>query len=569
MRAASGSRTNVVAECLAALRSAFAGISLLSLPINLLMLTGPLFMLQVYDRVLASGSVPTLVVLGGLAAGLYVFYGLLEGIRSRVLLRIGQRLDAQLSGMSFECSVSLPILIGRKAERLDPVRDLESVRQFLVGPGPAAIFDIPWMPVYLGIIYMFHPILGLVATGGAVAICVLIGLNEIVSRKPAAEANQHAVQRASMVEQGRRNAEAVTAMGMMATLRERWGAFNGTFLEKQRRAADTTNFFGTVIKSFRFMLQSGILGVGAWLAIKQEITPGVMIAASIMTSRALAPVEQAVGQWRGFVAARQGFKRLREVIENRPAEPERMELPVPSKTLSVENLVSGPVGHPVLQNVGFSLKAGDGLGVIGPTGAGKTSLARTLVGVYPALRGALRLDGADLFQWAPERQGAFIGYLPQDIQLFAGTVAQNISRFAAEPQSEDIIKAAELADAHALITGLQGGYDTEIGAGGNTLSGGQMQRIALARALYGSPFLVVLDEPNSNLDSDGETALTGAINAMRAAGSIVIVVAHRPSALAGVDTVLFMMEGRAQAFGPKEDVLKQVLAGKPKPVHAV
>ncbi|MCP4284502.1 MAG: type I secretion system permease/ATPase [Gammaproteobacteria bacterium] len=569
MKPAIGSRANIISECLEVLRSAFAGIGLLSLPINLLMLTGPLFMLQIYDRVLASGSVPTLVVLGGLAAGLYVFYGLLEGIRSRVLLRIGQRLDAQLSGMSFECSVSLPILIGRKAERLDPVRDLEAVRQFLVGPGPAAIFDIPWMPVYLGIIYVFHPILGLVATGGAVVICVLIGLNEMVSRKPAAEANQHAVERASMVEQGRRNAEAVTAMGMMATLRDRWGAFNGTFLEKQRRAADTSNFFATIIKSFRFMLQSGILGIGAWLAIKQEITPGVMIAASIMTSRALAPVEQAVGQWRGFVAARQGFRRLREVIENRPAEPDRMELPVPFKSLSVENLVSGPVGHPVLQNVGFALKAGDGLGVIGPTGAGKTSLARTLVGVYPALRGSLRLDGADLFQWAPERQGAFIGYLPQDIQLFAGTVAQNISRFAAEPQSEDVIKAAELADAHALITGLPDGYDTEIGAGGNTLSGGQMQRIALARALYGNPFLVVLDEPNSNLDSDGETALTGAINAMRAEGSIVIVVAHRPSALAGVDTVLFMMEGRAQAFGPKEEVLKQVLAGKPKPVHAV
>ncbi|MCP4315714.1 MAG: type I secretion system permease/ATPase, partial [Hyphomicrobiales bacterium] len=426
-----------------------------------------------------------------------------------------------------------------------------------------------WMPVYLGIIYVFHPILGLVATGGAVVICVLIGLNEIVSRKPAAEANQHALQRASLVEQGRRNAEAVTAMGMMATLKDRWGTFNDTFLEKQRRAADTTNFFATMIKSFRFMLQSGILGIGAWLAIKQEVTPGVMIAASIMTSRALAPVEQAVGQWRAFVGARQGFRRLREVIENRPAEPNRMELPIPSKTLSVENIVSGPVGHPVLQNVGFKLKAGDGLGVIGPTGAGKTTLARTLVGVYPALRGSLRLDGADLFQWAPERQGAFIGYLPQDIQLFAGTVAQNIARFATEPVADDIIKAAELADAHALITGLSDGYDTEIGAGGNTLSGGQMQRIALARALYGSPFLVVLDEPNSNLDSDGETALTSAINAMRVAGSIVIVIAHRPSALANIDQVLYLRDGRVQAFGPKEDVLKKALAGTAKPVHAV
>ena len=358
-------------------------------------------------------------------------------------------------------------------------------------------------------------------------------------------------------------------MGMTAVLKERWEGFNGTFLQKQRRAADVSNLFGTTIKSFRFMLQSGVLGAGAWLAIRQEITPGVMIAASIMTSRALAPVEMAVGQWRGFIAARQSFKRLREVMESRPDEPERMELPLPSKSLSLENVVSGPVGHPVLQNIAFSLKAGDGLGVIGPSGAGKSSLARTLVGVYPVLRGSLRLDGADLLQWAPERRGAFIGYLPQDIQLFAGTVAQNIARFDRDAKPEAVIEAAELADAHDLITGLPGGYDTEIGAGGNTLSGGQMQRIALARALYGSPFLVVLDEPNSNLDADGEAALTRAIDTMRAAGSIVVVIAHRPSALAGVDTVLFMKDGRAQAFGPKDEVLKQVLARGPVPVRAV
>lgn len=564
-----GVSNSIIAQSLAALRSAFFGIGILSLPINLLMLTGPLFMLQVYDRVLASGSAPTLVVLAGLVGGLYIFYGLLEGIRSRVLLRIGQRLDAQLSGTSFACSVSLPILIGRRAEKLDPVRDLESVRQFLSGPGPAAIFDIPWMPVYLGIIFVFHPILGLVATGGALVICVLIGLNEWVSRKPSAEASLQSVQRAALVEQGRRNAEAITAMGMLATLKQRWDSFNGGFLAKQRRAADRTNAFGTIIKTFRFMLQSAVLGIGAWLAIAQEITPGVMIAASILTSRALAPIEQAVGQWRGFIAARQGFRRLRDVVENRPQEPERMELPVPSKALRVENLVSGPADHPVLQNVGFSLKAGDGLGIIGPSGAGKTTLARTLVGVYPVLRGSVRLDDADLYQWAPERRGAFIGYLPQDIQLFAGTVAQNIARFDDAAEAGDIIKAAKLGDAHELVTSLPDGYDTEIGAGGNTLSGGQMQRIALARALYGNPFLVVLDEPNSNLDSDGDAALTKAIEALRAAGSIVIVVAHRPSALAAVDTVLFMRDGRAQAFGPKDEVLKQVLAKSAVPVCAV
>lgn len=565
MQLPGGTGFQTIEACRKSLRSAFIGIAALGLPINLLMLTGPLFMLQVYDRVLASGSVPTLIVLGGLAAGLYIFYGLLEGIRSRVLLRIGQRTDAQLSGVSYECSVSLPILLGRKAERLDPVRDLETVRQFLVGPGPSAIFDIPWMPVYLGIIFVFHPILGFVALGGAVIICVLIGLNEFTSRKPASEANQHAVHRAALVEQSRRNAEAIAAMGMMATLRGRWDGFNETFLDKQRRAADRTNLFGTMIKAFRFMLQSAILGVGAWLAIGQEITPGVMIAASIMTSRALAPVEQAVGQWRGFVAARQGFKRLREVVENRPDSDVETELPIPSHGLAAESIVSGPAGQAVLLGATFALKAGDGLGIIGPSGAGKTMLARTLVGVYPVLRGSLKFDGADLSQWAPERQGTFIGYLPQDIQLFAGTVAQNIARFADDATADEIIKAAERADAHQLITDLPKGYDTEIGADGNMLSGGQMQRIALARALYGNPFLIVLDEPNSNLDTDGEAALTLAIQTMRAEGSIVVVIAHRPSALAGVDMVLFVKEGRGQAFGPKSEVLQQVLA----PAHQV
>jgi len=560
MQTPKGMGVQTIGACRQSLRSAFVGTGLISLPINLLMLTGPLFMLQVYDRVLASGSVPTLVVLGGLVAALYIFYGLLEGVRARVLLRVGQRLAAQLSGVSYECSVSLPILMGRKAKALDPVRDLETTRQFLVGPGPSAIFDIPWMPVYIGIVFIFHPILGFVALGGAVVICVLIGLNEALARKPVAEANRHTVRRAALVEQGRRNAEAITAMGMMDTLRTRWDGFSAQFLDKQRRAADSNSLFATMIKTVRFMLQSIILGVGAWLAIRQEITPGIMIAASIMTSRALAPVEQAVGQWRAFIAARQSFKRLREVVENRPDEGVETELPLPERRLDADDLVSGPAGRPVLQGVRFALEAGDGLGIIGPSGAGKTTLARTLVGVYPVLRGRLTFDGADLAQWARARQGRFIGYLPQDIQLFAGTVAENIARFDADAKDEAIIKAAQRADAHALITSLPQGYDTEIGPDGNTLSGGQMQRIALARALYGSPFLIVLDEPNSNLDSEGEAALTQAIRAMRAEGSIVVVIAHRPSALAGVDKVLCLRDGRAEAFGPKEEVLRQVLA---------
>jgi len=520
-------------------------------------------MLQVYDRVLASGSVPTLLVLAGLTAGLYTFYGLLEWIRARILLRIGQRLDAQLSATTYECSVLMPLLIGNKADRVDPVRDLESVRQFLSGPGPAAIFDIPWMPVYMAVIFLFHPVLGFTATGGALLIVFLIALNEFISRKPASEASQSAIHRSSLVEQGRRNAEAIRSMGMMLTFKNRWEQFNDEHLLKQRSAADSSGIFGTAIKTCRFMLQLAMLGAGAWLAILQEITPGMMIAGSIIMSRALSPVEQAVGQWRGFITARQGFKRLREIVDKQPPETERMELPLPSQSLEVDGLVSGPVGKPVLKNLAFTLKAGDGLGVIGPSAAGKTCLARTLVGIYPVTRGAVRLDGAELFQWAPERYGAFIGYLPQDVQLFAGTIAENIARFQPGAEAENIIKAARLADAHGLITGLPEGYDTQIGAGGNTLSGGQMQRIGLARALYGNPFLIVLDEPNSNLDADGETALTGAINQLREAGSIVVVIAHRPSALAGLNSVLVLNEGAVQAFGPKEEVLKKVLASSP------
>lgn len=557
-----------IGASLRSLRSAFAGVAALGLPINLLMLTGPLFMLQIYDRVLVSGSVPTLVVLGGLTAGLFVFYGLLEGTRSRVLLRISQRFDTQLSAAAFDCSVSLPQMIGRAALRYDPIGDLEAVRRFLAGPGPAAIFDIPWMPFYLGVIYLFHPVLGFAAAGGVFVICILVGLNELFSRRPATIARRLDMQRSATAEEGRSNGEVIAAMGMMDALKERWSLSNGDRLDKQRWAGDRANLFSTIIKTFRFLLQSAILGIGAWLVIAHEITPGIMIAASIMASRTLAPVEQAVGQWRNFVTARQGLRRLKEALEIRGDESERMALPLPGKSLDVQNLVSGPPGHTLLKDVSFSLGAGEGLGIIGPSGAGKTTLARVLVGVYPVVRGSLRLDQSDLCQWSCRQRGAFIGYLPQDIQLFSGTVAQNIARFASGAVAKDIIQAARLADAHALISALPDGYNTKIGARSSDLSRGQVQRIALARALFGDPFLVVLDEPNSNLDSKGEAALTSAVRTMRDRGSIVIVVAHRPNVLAGVDNILLMENGRVRRFGPKEDVFKQVLAPVPGSVVA-
>lgn len=559
-------RPSPVRAAFSAVRTGFVGVGALSLVINVLMLTGPLFMMQVYDRVLASGSVPTLVVIGALAVALYGFYGLLEAVRGRILSRLGQRVDARLSTAVYRLSNRLPVALGKKSARLRPVNDLDTVRQFLSGPGPAAIFDIPWLPFYLGLIFLFHPVLGLVAGGGGLVICILIGLNEATSRAPVAEASQHGALRAAHVETGQRNSEVIEAMGMQPVLSARWEAANGTYLETQRRAADRAGLFGNLIKTFRFVLQSAILGVGAWLSIKHEISPGVMIAASIMTSRALSPIEQAVAQWRGFVACRQSLKRLKELL----AKPDQgsedgLALPLPEKSLSVEALICGPFGEttPNLQGVSFALQAGDGLGVIGTSGSGKTTLARALTGAVPALKGAVRLDGAELSQWPPERRGDIIGYLPQDVQLFDGTIAENIARFRPGAEADQIIEAARIADVHDLIVSLPEGYDTVIGRAGRNLSAGQRQRIALARALFGNPFLIVLDEPNSNLDAGGEAALTQAIMTMRQRGSIVIVIAHRPSAISAADKILCLNDGRMTAFGPKDEVLKKVLAPVP------
>lgn len=558
---AGGPRENPVAVAFRPIRSAFWGVAIVSFVINILMLTGPVFMLQIYDRVLASGSVPTLVVIGSLAIVLYVFYGILEGVRGRILSRLGQRVDARLSGIVYKVSNSLPVRLGRKSARLRPVQDLDTIRQFLSGPGPAAIFDIPWLPLYLGIVFLFHPLLGAVGLAGAVIISILIVANEYMSRRPTEDAAGQSGRRTAAVESGQRNAEVVAAMGMQSTLTARWDAQNTEYLATQRRASDTTGIFGTAIKTIRFILQSAILAVGAWLAIQQEITPGVMIAASIMTSRALAPIEQAVAQWRGFVASRQALRRLREILQVAEAEEPKMDLPQPSKGITVEQVFCGPFGEPTpyVQNVTLDLQAGDGLGVIGPSGSGKSTFARALVGVTTPLRGVIRFDGAELSQWESKKRGEFIGYLPQDLQLFDGTIAENVARFREDAAPEKIIEAAKLADVHEMIVALPEGYNTVIGRSGRSLSAGQRQRLALARALYDNPFLVVLDEPNSNLDAIGESALTNAIKAMREKGSIVVVIAHRPSAIATVDKILCLKDGKMAGFGPKEEVLKQVV----------
>ncbi len=543
---------------------AFLGVGIVSCVINILMLTGPFFMLQVYDRVLTSRSVPTLVGLAAIAGVLYLFYGLLEGLRSRVLARIGSRLDARLSEMTFEQASTLPLRHGRQAERIEPVRDLDVLRQFFSGRGLPALFDLPWMPIYLGFVFLFHPLLGFIALAGVLLMCVFIALNEMMTRAPTERAATGAAKRQAIIENTRANAEAASAMGMMPGLKAKWSATNQQFLLSQGQAADRGELFSALIKTTRLMLQSGLLAVGAYLAIGDVITPGIMIAASIITARAAAPVEQAVSSWRGFLAARQGVERLKRVFNAAPKKDVETSLPLPSKSLEVKAVSTSAPGSSdiIVQRVSFSLNAGEALGVIGSSGSGKSTLGRTLVGTWPALAGEIRLDGSEFVHWDRDQLGSAIGYLPQDVQLFAGTVAQNIARFGTDGTSDDVIEAARLANAHDIITRLPQGYDTQIGDAGAVLSGGQRQRIALARALYGNPFLIVLDEPNSNLDAEGDAGLTDAIRTARERGCIVIVIAHRPSAIAAVDFLLYMVEGRVAAFGQRGEVLERILGPK-------
>ncbi len=556
-----------VRDALRACRTTLVSVALVSLVINLLMLTSPMFMLQIYDRVLTSRSVPTLVALGGIVAVLMVFLGVLDALRGRILTRIGERLDARLSGMTFDMTLAAPLVGGRQADRVDATRDLDMIRRFLGSPGPVAIFDMPWLPIYLGVVYLLHPMLGLIATIGAGIIAVLIIINEAVSRRPLNEMAQHHARGTAMVEAGRRNAEAARAMGMRPALNNRWIAHNAAFRSVQRRAADRAGFTTSVIKAFRLALQSAILGVGAFFAIRQEVTPGVIIAASIITSRAIAPVELAVSHWASFIGARQSLKRLRKTADAVPITPPTTTLPLPSQRLEVKKLYVAAPGSAdtIVSNASFGLRSGDGLGIVGPSGSGKSSLARALVGAWPASGGSIRLDGAEVGQWSPDRLGTAIGYMPQDVQLFDGTIADNIARFDPNASPETVIEAATLANAHEMITGFPKGYDTPVGEAGAILSGGQRQRVALARALYGSPFLIVLDEPESNLDGPGETALTAAIRTMLERGSIVIVIAHRRAAIAAVDKLLVVRNGRAERFGPKAEVLEYLASPDPAP----
>lgn len=546
-------------------------IALISGVVNVLALTSPLFMLQVYDRVLSSGSVETLVGLAILATGMFVVQAGLDIIRGRVLLRIGELFDNRLSERVHGAVLRLPLLMKSPGDGMQPLRDMDNVRGFLAGQGPTAFFDLPFMPLYLSICFMFHFWIGMTALVGAMVVIALTMLANVFSRSPIRDVMMHNMRRNGLLEAARRNAEIIRAMGMGERVASQWSDANRAYLDANRAAGDVSGVFGSLSRMFRIMLQSALLAVGAYLVIRQEVSGGVMIASSIMMGRALAPLDLVIASWKPLLMARQSWARLQDLLMKIPADNPVTQLPAPVRELRAEALVIVPPGEkkPTVTGIHFTLRAGSALGVIGASGSGKSTLARVLVNAWAPVSGKVRLDGASLDQWNPQRLGRHIGYLPQDVALFDGTIAENISRFDEDADPVELVAAAQAAGAHALILLFENGYETRVGEGGSALSAGQRQRIGLARALYRDPFIVVLDEPNANLDAEGEAAVVSAIGSVRQRGGIAVVVAHRPSAMAAVDVVLVMEGGRQKAFGERDEVLSKVLQTGRPPVSSM
>jgi ATP-binding cassette subfamily C exporter for protease/lipase len=547
------------------LRSVFWSVALVSCALNLLMLTGPVFMLQVYDRVLASRSVPTLVALSALAAALYAFWGIFEFLRSRTLSRASFWLDQRLG------PPTLTAWLGRAVEDRPavarPLADLSIVRQFLSSPALSGLFDMPWIPLYLGFVFIIHPWLGWLTLSGAGLVTVLALVNERVTRSSLDDAAALEQIETRFLDQVHRSADAILPMGMLSALGDHWQRMHGEGAALTQQAGERGEIISALSKAIRMILQSAVLGLGAFLAISGEISAGMIVAVSIISGRALAPVDQVIGNWRSVVRARQAFQRLASILPAEAASEPPLRLPAPNGKMSVRNLtkfapdpagVASDTRRLILKDVSFDFSAGDAVGVIGPSASGKSSLARILVGAWRADGGEVRLDGALLEQWDRALLGRHIGYLPQNVELLAGTVQQNIARFDPDSLDEDIVAAAQLAGVHEMILRLPDGYATSAGHGATPLSGGQMQRIALARAVFRAPRLVVLDEPNSNLDADGDAALAVAIDRLRQSGSAVVVMAHRPSAIAAVNKLLMLMNGSVVEFGNKDDVLRKV-----------
>ena len=532
----------------------FAGI--FSAAVNILLLTPIIYMLAVYDRVVTSGSLPTLAMLTILMVCMLLAVGGFEWVRSMILVSASSRLESLLRSRVSDATFKRSLLTGGMVVNAQPMADLTALRQFLTGNGLFAFFDAPWFPIYIGIMFMFHPWFGVAGILSGIVMVALAYANEASTNRLMKEANNESNKASNNFQGSLRNAEVVAAMGMSEDIQVRQNALFDSVLEKQATASKQASMWGGMSKSFRLIVQSLTLGLGAYLALNQKISPGMMIAGSLLLARALGPIDMLVGTWKGFSLARAQYARLQELLKHIPPDSESMSLPAPEGKLTAEQVTIAPPGSKnlVVRGVSFELEPGEALGVVGPSASGKSTLARALLGIWPCYAGKVRLDGADIASWNREELGPFIGYLPQDIELFDGSIAENIARFK-NSDSENIVAAAKLAGVHEMILQLPNGYDTIIGGAGGMLSGGQRQRIGLARAVFGCPSLLVLDEPNSNLDDQGERELVEAMGRIKAGGSTIIVITHRTMVLQSVDKIMVMKEGAAISFGPKDQVL--------------
>lgn len=544
-----------------AMNGTLVAVLVFSVLVNLLMLTGPLYMLQVYDRVLGSQSEATLVALTVLITFLFLAMGFLDHARARIMARIGARMQENLDRRVFAASVRRLTMVPNDQTALAAQRDLESIQRIWASPVLLALFDIPWTPMFIGAIFIFHPWMGWLAVLGGVILIGVTILNQRYTETPLQRATAAAMMAERFAENIKAESEVIAALGMQSNGFDRWRNLRGTAMGQTIAAADMGGMFSGITKTFRMFLQSAILGLGAWLVLRGELSAGAMIAGSILMGRALAPIEQSIGQWAVVTRAREGNARLAELLTRVPPEPVRTALPRPKALLEAQNLTVVPPGEQqaVLRMVNFRLEPGQALGVIGPSGSGKSTLARALIGVWRPAGGKVRLDGATLDQYDPDVLGSYIGYLPQRVSLFDGTIAENIARLAPEPDAAKVVEAAKKAAAHDMILKLPDGYDTRVASVGGRLSGGQIQRIGLARALYGDPVILILDEPNSNLDNDGSMALNLAIRAMKDAGRAILIMAHRPAAIQECDLLMVMEEGTRKAFGPRDQVLRDMV----------
>ncbi|MEO0566859.1 MAG: type I secretion system permease/ATPase [Pseudomonadota bacterium] len=566
MQTPAGRVENPYRQALAQLKRTFVFVGFFSAILNLLMLTGPIYMLQVYDRVLSSGSVATLQGLFIIVVILYAFLGVYEFLRTRLLSRASYRLDQNVGSKALGFWMTSSLSQDPSREHYNPVRDLDMVRSFLSSPAILGLFDLPWIPIFLAVVFFIHPWLGWLTLLGAGVVVLAAVFNRLTTQGAIAEAMGRDAQERFFVERAKRNAEPIQALGMQDRILARWQALHNSALARSQKGGDRSEGFTAFSKSFRLLLQSTLLTVGAYLALQQQISPGMIIAASIIAGRALAPVDQVIGQWRAIGRAVEAHRRLKESLDTIPPEKQRVDLPVPKGKLKVVNLTKlTPKGSMVsdrpriLDRVTFDLSPGDALGVVGNSAAGKSSLARLLTGVWQPEGGEIRLDGATLDQWHPQDLGRYIGYLPQRVEMLPGTIAENIARFDPEAEDKDIIEAAKLAGIHDMVLRMPDGYATNIGSAEQPLSGGQTQRLGLARALFGNPKLVILDEPNSNLDADGDDALAAAITQLRERQTTVIVMAHRPSVIVAVNKILILSKGRMVKFGSKKDIISAAM----------